>query len=79
MRKSNERRNTEEKEGAIDWGAGEGAGRRKPCEAYYQWIKIPAEPFLQYTGYSPERGGNLAAPYFPLMSDLYVFHPVLPQ
>ena len=53
--------------------------RRKPCEAYYQWIKIPSEPFLQYTGHSPERGGNSAAPYFPLTSGLYVFHPVLPQ
>lgn len=41
--------------------------------------QIPTEPFLQHTGYSLERGGNSAAPYFPLRSDLYVFHTVLPE
>lgn len=53
--------------------------KKKPCEGYYLWIKSPSESFPQYSGYSPGRGGNSALPYFPLTTDLYVFHPVLPQ
>lgn len=56
-----------------------GAGRKNPCKAYYPRIRIPTEPFLRCTVYSLERDGNSVAPYFPLTSDLYVFHSVLPR
>lgn len=55
------------------------AERKNPCKAYYPRIPIPTEPLLRCTVYSLERDGNSVAPYFPLTSDLYVLHLVLPR
>lgn len=58
---------------------GRGLEEKKALSGLLPMAQIPSEQFLQHTGYSLERGGNSAAPYFPLRSDLYVFHTVLPQ